>query len=396
MKKIRFFSVFLIFVLFLSGCSAKQEYGVKVNNNRSMELSVKALYDNDLIDMMISSDDNVQAHTDEERWKALEGSNDQIDDFSESLINNGFVKSKYEEGEYKGFIYVKKINNIDDLTGNSGSYMLNLDSFGKAKMFTKDGSTYKSIIRFSSNDSSVNYNGLNVSLKFTVTLPNKPISHNAVIVSDDEKTLTWDLLNLKNEKIDFSFNLGLDSKLILGFGLILMAICVVVFAINKNKRKKINLKNEVNDSAKEDVILNNKMADKDEVNSNSDVKEDVTKNSNEDVILKNEAFSDNLNESAPLDNKKVIVDENVSSNNMENKEDNKKTSEKSEVEVMTTDDVSEVSSENKLDIFNTVPEDDVLKDISDDVEVLDVTEEPEVLDISDDVEILDVSEKDKM
>ena len=78
-------------------------------------------------------------------------------------------------------------------------------------------------------------------LKFEVTLPVEAISNNATKVSDDKKTLTWDLT--KENNIQFSFKTNDSSAMITYIiigciaGIVVAAIVIIV-VVNKNKKNK--------------------------------------------------------------------------------------------------------------------------------------------------------------
>ena len=82
--------IVLVSVMLLGGCGVKVEYNAKINNDNSMEFSVLAAYDNEMIDAMMSNDSSINdntgldssygvtdssqtpSYTDEDRWNFLE------------------------------------------------------------------------------------------------------------------------------------------------------------------------------------------------------------------------------------------------------------------------------------------------------------------------------------
>ena len=78
--------IVLVSVMLLDGCGVKVEYNAKINNDNSMEFSVLAAYDNEMIDAMMSNDSSINdntgldssygvtdssqtpSYTDEDRW----------------------------------------------------------------------------------------------------------------------------------------------------------------------------------------------------------------------------------------------------------------------------------------------------------------------------------------
>lgn len=77
-------------------------------------------------------------------------------------------------------------------------------------------------------------------LKFSVTLPSEAISNNATEVSEDKKTLTWDLT--KTEDIEFSFKAtnSIMNYILIGGGIVLaLAIIIIIVVVSRNNKKKI-------------------------------------------------------------------------------------------------------------------------------------------------------------
>lgn len=76
-------------------------------------------------------------------------------------------------------------------------------------------------------------------LKFSVTLPSEAISNNATEVSEDKKTLTWDLT--ETEDIEFSFKAtnSIMNYILIGGGIALaIIIIVIIIAVSKKNKKK--------------------------------------------------------------------------------------------------------------------------------------------------------------
>ena len=94
-------------ILLLSGCGIKANYVSVINKDKSMDISIIMAYDDEFIETMLSfnsgSDEEVE-YTDEQKWQFIdEGISE------ENYESEGFVKERYEEGEYKGYSYTKKI-----------------------------------------------------------------------------------------------------------------------------------------------------------------------------------------------------------------------------------------------------------------------------------------------
>ena len=217
MKKFRIFAALIMAIAFVTGCSMKSDFVIKVKANKKVTIGAVMAMDDDLIDTMLSmnstsSGNDTQKHTDSERWEYVE----------ESLLddkNEEFTYEKYSEGKFKGYTMTSPEVDIDEISGAS-SAKINLakyfggedDSEETSVLFAKDGKYYVSNISFDSSESEsfgqmTEYSS-NMELfefKFVVSLPVKPISNNADEVSADGKTLTWDLSKGAKD-IDFKFS----------------------------------------------------------------------------------------------------------------------------------------------------------------------------------------------
>lgn len=214
MNKSRKLLSLLMFVLVMCGCSMKAEYDMAINEDKSMDFTVIAAYDNELIDAMISmqsGSEEQKEYTDEERWAMLDGFEKSEEEDTVDPEEYGFKLERYSEGEYKGFKYTKRIPNIDDISGTTANF--NLDEFQNISdniVFVKDGNKYKANIAKPTEETDTQGYNVGVEMIFKVTLPSAPISHNATSVSEDGKTLTWNLVEEGINSVEFEFSI--DSK----------------------------------------------------------------------------------------------------------------------------------------------------------------------------------------
>lgn len=78
-----------------------------------------------------------------------------------------------------------------------------------------------------------------IKFKFEVTLPNASISNNATKVSDDKKTLTWEVAYGDKVDVNFSFKLGNDLVIYIILGSVaIIAIGAVAVILIKSKNNK--------------------------------------------------------------------------------------------------------------------------------------------------------------
>lgn len=251
-KKFKAISILSALSLVLCGCSMKTEYNMTINKDKSMDFSVIAAMDKELIDGLLSMEnmsidgeenentENVE-YTDEQRWQMLEKQTTE----DESPKDLGFTEEKYQENEYYGYKYTKKISNIDDISGNKIDFKLeDFKNISDSKFFVKDGNTYKAKFTMSNEEQSEQTQGYDVGIDmiFTVTLPDKPISHNATETSEDGKTLIWNLLDKDSQNIEFEFSLNEENNNMLYvvcglIGIVTVGVFATIFVF-KNKSKE--------------------------------------------------------------------------------------------------------------------------------------------------------------
>ena len=151
-----------------------------------------------------------------------------------------------------GFKVKYKDVKIDDITADSKpDERVNIynysDDILEGKLFYKSGKNYVSnmtIDTAGNNDfesMKENKQYMDISMMVVVTLPSKPVSNNATSVSEDGKTLTWDLMQIEESDIDFEFSLNsfpIGLVLAIVFGVVAAACIAVVVVIILNLAKK--------------------------------------------------------------------------------------------------------------------------------------------------------------
>ena len=101
MKKFRIFAALVMAIAFVTGCSKKSDFVIKVKANKKVTIGAVVAMDDDLIDTMLSmsnlddnSTDTNKKFSDKERWEYVD----------ESLLedkNEDFTYEKYSEGKFK-------------------------------------------------------------------------------------------------------------------------------------------------------------------------------------------------------------------------------------------------------------------------------------------------------
>ena len=267
----------LVSVMLLGGCAAKFDYNVKINSDNSMEISAIAAYDDEMIDSIMSSSggtistnpsastDTTQtpSYTDEERWNYLE----QAFSSGEMPITETDGVKRYDKDGFKGYEATEKIDNINDITGDKANFNLDDSSnLNNTIMFVKKDGGYEASIGIdeetASSYSQYTAYGMDFEYKFVVSLPTKAGDNNATSVSDDGKTLTWDLTKFKGDSIKFVYKPSNIIMYIIIAAIVLVVIAlIVVFILGKKNKNKTDSKEGTPVLVDETPVLNNLVND---------------------------------------------------------------------------------------------------------------------------------------
>ena len=274
MNKLKKLIGIILCALLITGCELKYEGQVEITSDGKMDMSIVMAYDRELISTLIymeENDDLLGSEDEDDMSDIPEASITKIRTYLEENKpeeQDGVEISRYERNGYYGYQMTYEINNIDDVSSKEkvdnslfGDFNIqentNNNNNEKKMMFQKEDDTYYANYKLndtsdSSNGMSANLSRINLSLKYTVTLPTKPIEHNADTVSEDGKTLTWNIssLNEDRDSIKYSFKLkdvvvgaktdGLNTEMIMliaGIVIIVIIIVVVLILFARNNKK---------------------------------------------------------------------------------------------------------------------------------------------------------------
>ena len=156
----------------------------------------------------------------------------------EDMREEGWDVQPYSDGTYQGYRMTRKNVEMKDA--------LDSTAMGETDIaFTKKGSTYiLDIPLFDSDTDSESMEALSMlkmvggSFKLRLTLPNKPVSHNATNVSEDGKTLEWDLLSMTpGQTVHVEFKMGGGFlKYVAIMTVILLVVVAALFLLSKKKQ----------------------------------------------------------------------------------------------------------------------------------------------------------------
>ena len=268
MKKIgKILCMFTVMIL-LSGC-VDYNVDMKINEDKSMDFSMKIGIDTSYKDMFPDSEENTEE-------TILENDDTLIDDeiieeedtdfdidedqeAIENLKNRGYSVTEFKDGNIEGIIISKRFDNIDDIsvTGDlkiafEEIYAVDFDDKFFSVREEKNQKIYKAYITFDTS-SDTEIEGINpeymqslVDFTYTVTLPNENISNNAIEISSDGKVLTWKLKDIEETgEINFEFGIPNENNnymmyIIIGGICLLVVIMLIIIAFVCRRKKKNN------------------------------------------------------------------------------------------------------------------------------------------------------------
>ena len=365
MKKVRKLLVLALLFGLLTGCKMREEIGFNIDKNQKLSLRFVYAMDDEMIDEMIKSKDsnlaneeetteeetpstteNVEAPsttedaetpsttedaetevsekeiTDEMRWEYLKES--ASEDYGEDA-----KYEKYEVDGFKGYIVTKELGNLENFVANEESERTSItgNDLESKKFFVKTANGYKSIMKLdkSSGDmssiSQYQQMGALFDIKFVMTLPNKSISNNATSVSEDGLTLTWNLLTLTDENIDFEFKIesvtpkkdeatSSNLMLYLGIGGLILLIAIILLIIFSKKKDK-NIDNIPSNDSKDNEFISAIQNNNESINEQSNIY-------NENVFEQSNTYNENDVAVTEPDSEPIVNNESIENNNIEN------------------------------------------------------------------------------
>ena len=281
MKKCLKLICLIIMTLFLVGWKGNEKYEITIVKNETVSINYILGYDKDYYDILFENM-GLTEYDDEILWNFIESANNHLD---MDPRDNGYVLERYDDGTYKGLSYNKTYDNILPLVDNNASISGDILTTEYLKLFTYKNNTYNLNLRLVKSDTSAP-----MTATFVVSLPNKPESHNATTVSQDGRTLTWDLYETSSIDLSFKINPIPWNSILIGGG-IGIALVFLLMALSYMKKKgKIDVKHMPKSVAgtSNAVDIPNNNVDNSEVinnqNDNASVESLETLNINEKVV----------------------------------------------------------------------------------------------------------------
>ena len=271
MKRVlRLFAVFFV-ALMVSGC-VKIDMSMNINKDKSMNLEITEAVSSKLLESSDDSafnekniedlkkegytvkkynKDNMVGYTVSKNFSNIDEFSSTKDVVGDLSVNDKSKNKKYLFKVTKGFLknkYKAVFTSTDtnsvkenmDSTSTETSAQGNVDNTTDATSETNNNFTInvnESDLKTVDYSSSLN----SMEMNFKVKLPYKAISSNATEVTDNDKTLSWNLLKLNNKNIEFEFELYnmTNVYILIGGGVfVLIVLIVVIIKIKKNKKTK--------------------------------------------------------------------------------------------------------------------------------------------------------------
>ena len=363
-------------VFLLCGCEMKEEATFTINKDKSMDLEVIIGLDDELIDTLISMDENEEndkfdsssnedeiidvpeiiEHTDEERRQYLNESFLYNKNELNELKEEGYKLEEFQDEKYTGYKITKKVNNIDDLIGTPDFNLDDIDKIDNKKVFTKNGNIYQGKIIVGDpteikEDENASQYGINVIYNFTLKLPNKSISNNATTVSEDGKTLIWNLSSGNISTIEFEFEFPsilsfLKDNIILtaAIAVVIVLIIVIITTLILKKYKRNNSFSEVTMQINNQPVMQ---------------KNDSLTTIEQTQITKNpQIIGQGVNTQIPNQNVEMKVQEQIARpeiNNMQLQAENINTNQNIQQQMPNIQKESTISQEQIINSINSIP-----------------------------------------
>lgn len=293
LRKVKY--LFIIAMMFLlTGC-VKFNMTMDIKSDKSMDL-----------DILYAVDKNMMG--DEELFK---------DEDIEEYKKSGFEVKEYAEGDYVGITLKKHVKNIDDISKTDGNASFNIanatDTESEESMFTLKKGFFRNVYTLKmESDSATNtpddinlgderfalegeeddlgeyptdgesllddypidgdfdYTDAlnNMEMNLTVNLPNKPISHNATSVSNNGKSLTWNLVAQQSD-VELTFALYNKTNILICVAGVVVVVIVVIVVVSKSSKNKNTSNNQTTNNAQNNEMMNNNTMNNNTMNNNT-------------------------------------------------------------------------------------------------------------------------------
>ena len=236
MRKGKYLIILGLILFLTSGCEMVATYETTITKDKQVNQKIVLAVDNEMLENLLSmqNPNSNQEFTEEEKWEMLD---EMLDE--ENQDYEGYTKERYETTDLKGYAFTKNLGNIENLTGDTINFSLEDEPTENIIMFTKKGNNYFTEFEagepFDTDDTD-QYN-IDYTVEYIVTLPTKAINHNATTISEDGKTLTWDLTTPINTiSYEFAFANNTILYIIIGGVAVVILLGIGIFLYLKRRK----------------------------------------------------------------------------------------------------------------------------------------------------------------
>ena len=229
MKKGKYLVILGLILFLTSGCEMVATYETTITKDKQVNQKIVLAVDNEMLENLLSmqNPNSNQEFTEEEKRERLD---EMLDE--ENQDYEGYTKERYETTDLKGYAFTKNLGNIENLTGDTINFSLEDEPTENIIMFTKKGNNYFTEFEagepFDTDDTD-QYN-IDYTVEYIVTLPTKAINHNATTISEDGKTLTWDLTTpISTISYEFAFANNTILYIIIGGVAVVILLGIGIF-----------------------------------------------------------------------------------------------------------------------------------------------------------------------
>ncbi|MBS3902091.1 MAG: DUF3153 domain-containing protein [Dethiobacter sp.] len=235
MRRVVCFLVIAILAIFLTGC-AEGIFHITINNDGSADIKYRVGVQNMVLGLLGG------------------GENNPIDEIRQSAVSEGFSVTNYRENNMTGIIATKHVATLNDLT-DFGQFQIASVSFaedeaGGSMAFTVDKGFFQNIYSLNTNIDLSDMRAMpdedpfglssavlgQIDLRFIMTLPFKPESHNAPTIRDDGRTMEWQLVPGSDNALDMKAKVPnvINIAITVVVGLIIF-LAVIVLLMKKRR-----------------------------------------------------------------------------------------------------------------------------------------------------------------
>lgn len=243
MKNIKKILLFTLVTFVLTGC-VSVKMNTEINSNKSFNFTYQIAID-------------TSAYENQEEITAAKNLFKLDEQSKKVFIDAGYSVFPYKDGTWEGNTMSKAFSNIDNVVSENEQFdvLAFVNAAVDNGMFTRKENIYKAnwVFDFSKIEVREDTDQINekFNMVYTVTLPEKSLSNNADTVSEDGKTLTWNIKFEDKRTVEYEFKFAESVSTqekeeksnnnviyyVLGGGVLLVLLAVVVVFQKKKKTK---------------------------------------------------------------------------------------------------------------------------------------------------------------